>query len=124
MLHEGKAGWLLRQLRGVFTVLVFAPDGQLSVGLDDALRVLQSLPLEIGVVIVSRDAHAGSRGYVWLCDASGLAATRYAPDGAALYLLRPDQLVAGRRHGLGAAWLGEALRRAAQTELSYRTGRC
>ena len=59
-----------------------------------------------------------------LRDTEGFAFARYAPDGEALYLFRPDQHVAGRRRGLSATWLGDALRRACMTDVPFNLGSC
>ena len=124
ILAGGEPGWLLRQLPGEFTVAVFAAGGEIPTELADALRFLGSLPIAVRTAFVTRAGQPADMGYAWLRDAAGLAFARYAPEGEAVYLFRPDQHVAARRRGLSATWLGAALRRACRTEVAFAAGVC
>jgi 3-(3-hydroxy-phenyl)propionate hydroxylase len=124
VLAGGKPGWLLRQLPGEFTVAVFAAGGEVPTELADALRFLGSLPIAVRTVFVTRAGQPADQACAWLRDADGLAFSRYAPEGEALYLFRPDQHVAARRRGLSATWLGTALRRACLTDVAFDAGIC
>ncbi|MFS8085283.1 MAG: FAD-dependent monooxygenase, partial [Acidobacteriota bacterium] len=124
ILSGGKPGWLLHHLRGEFMVIVFASGGDTPAELVDALRFLRSLPFAVGVVFVTRAGSSAGDDFTWLRDAEGLAFSRYAPDGDAVYLFRPDQHIAARRRGLSATWLVEALRRVCLTDIPFKTGIC
>jgi 3-(3-hydroxy-phenyl)propionate hydroxylase len=131
----GEPGWLLERLcRRGFTALLFAPAGDIPAETLDALRVLDDLPIPVSTVVVTRDdpeavnrdpAHETTGdAFDVVRDREGLAFARYAPEGEAIYLLRPDQHVAGRRRGLSAGWLGEALRRATRTDIPFTVSMC
>jgi 3-(3-hydroxy-phenyl)propionate hydroxylase len=130
---DGERGWLLSHLGAGFAAVAFAADGVLPPESLDALRVLATLPIPVRTLVVTRDdPHAANAPaavavrdeFAVLRDTDGFAFARYAPDGDALYLFRPDQHVAARRRGLAATWLGEALRRASMTELPFNLGIC
>ena len=102
--------WLLPQLGGQFTALVFgAPDA-------GDLRALQSLrqgtlPLKL-VVVDAGEACTGQPGVTVLRDTEGLAAQRYDARPGTLYLIRPDQHVCARWRQADIAGVGQALARA------------
>ena len=102
--------WLLPQLGGQFTALVFgAPDA-------GDLRALQSLrqgtlPLKL-VVVDAGEACTGQPGVTVLRDTEGLAAQRYDARPGTLYLIRPDQHVCARWRQADIASVGQALARA------------
>ncbi|MEO8134650.1 MAG: FAD-dependent oxidoreductase [Betaproteobacteria bacterium] len=124
VLFGGRPGWLLRHLGGTFAVFVFAPQGELPAALHDALLQAALLPIPVHPIVVTRAPVLGDDAITWLVDKEGLAFARYAPDGEAVYLLRPDQHVAGRHASLTADWIGAALRSACMTETSFATGAC
>ncbi len=107
---EQGPGWLLPQLGGQFTALVFgAPDA-------GDLRALQSLrqgtlPLKL-VVVDAGEACTGQPGVTVLRDTEGLAAQRYDARPGTLYLIRPDQHVCARWRQADIAGVGQALARA------------
>ena len=117
--------WLLPHLCETgFTVLVFVADGEIPDDLVDAVRFLRTLPIDVAAIAVTRDATQRDDDFTMLRDGGGAAFSRYAPDGDAIYLLRPDQHVAARRIGLSATWLGAALRRACLTDIPFDAGVC
>ena len=115
-------GWLLRHLGGTFTAVMFTADGEVSGELLDAMRRLAELPIPVRTLVTTRHPVAPRGDAQWLVDAEGLAFSRYAPEGTATYLFRPDQHVAGRRASLTADWLGEALRRACMIDTPLTEG--
>jgi 3-(3-hydroxy-phenyl)propionate hydroxylase len=125
--HDGEADWLLRHLGGGFTAIVFTADGAIGDATIDALRALEHQPVPVATRVVlpgltraAIHSHIPSGGvpdeFVVLRDVEGLAFARYAPEGVAIYLFRPDQHVAGRRKDLSTRWIADALRRAAMSD--------
>ena len=108
---DGGAGWLLREIGGGFTALVFdAADAdavtrrlQAAAAGVAALRVLHVRPCGAA-------APAGAADH--LTDRDGLVAERYDLLPGTVYLLRPDQHVCARWRQPSAEALREALRRA------------
>jgi 3-(3-hydroxy-phenyl)propionate hydroxylase len=104
---DGRPGWLLEHLGGVFTLLHF--------GADDAgpvdLRGLGNLRPALRLVHVNGEPRATAAAEV-LGDPAGLARARYGGAPGVTYLIRPDQHVAARfaRYDPGA--VGRALARA------------
>ena len=106
----GRPHWLLRHLGRGFTVVAFIGGSLESAG---AVAVaLRSNEPELALVAVARvPAHLPFAATL-LIDREGLAFSRYAPEGNAIYLFRPDQHIAGRRVGLDTQWITAALARA------------
>ena len=106
--RDGRPGWFLNQIGGRFTVLVFgeAPpgDGVAPAGLEAS--VLTVLP-------AGASAAAGTASIV---DAEGLLAERYDARPGTVYLLRPDQHVAGRWRRFDPDRIARAMRRATALE--------
>ena len=105
---NGTPDWLLRHLGGRFTVVVFAGRGFEAAMVAGIPR--SSNGISIGVIVVAlsdttRHSDTTQHSTVLLVDREGLAFVRYAPDGDAVYLFRPDQHVAGRRAGYDVEWL-------------------
>ncbi|MGO4154994.1 FAD-dependent oxidoreductase [Cupriavidus sp. YAF13] len=103
-------GWLLPQLGGQFTALLFGtPDA-------DSLAALQRLgqgTLPLKLVVVSANAQcAASPGIAVWHDAEGLAARRYDARPGTLYLIRPDQHVCARWRQVDIAAVQQAMSRA------------
>ncbi len=122
--NAGRPEWLLRHLGGEFKIALFAADGEVSAQVLDALQQATLLPIPVRAIVIAQAAAAPRGDATWLVDREGLAFARYAPGGAAIYLFRPDQHVAGRRTGLATDWLGAALRRACMTDVSFTVGVC
>jgi 3-(3-hydroxy-phenyl)propionate hydroxylase len=108
---DGRAGWLLEHLGGVFTILRFGDESEQS----PDLRKLGNLRPELRIVQVDGhpDATAGSE---MLGDPEGLARARYGGSPGVTYLIRPDQHVAARFAGFDPDALSHALRRATLRE--------
>ncbi|NUA30878.1 FAD-dependent oxidoreductase [Cupriavidus basilensis] len=116
---QGQA-WLLAQLGGQFTALLFGiPD-------DDSLAALQRLQqgtLPLRLVVVSADAlSAASPGIAVWHDAEGLAALRYDARPGTLYLIRPDQHVCARWRQVDIAAVQQAMSRATGNLPGTQTG--
>lgn len=94
--------WLLEQLGGQFAALYFVGDGA-----PDPVAVQASLPAELALLPVSRAPQAGCTQ-----DVEGLLTERYDAAPGSLYLVRPDQHLAGRWRAPDAAALRAALARA------------
>ena len=100
VLRDGKPGWLLESIGEGFTLLAYgtAPD---AAGVDAG-------PLGL---TVRRVAPRGEARGADLVDVEGLVAERYDARPGTVYLLRPDQHVAGRWRDFDADKIGAALRR-------------
>lgn len=85
----GGQPWLLELLGGRFVCLVLG-------GMEPT-----SLPSGVDCLVLGRDFE----------DPTGLVMARYAPHGAAIYLIRPDQHVAARWHAPSADMIHQAWRR-------------
>jgi len=109
---RGAPGWLLDELAGTFTLLVFGDA-------ISAKAACESLPPRSPALrLVSIDATGkGSRD---LIDVKGIAAERYDAEEGSAYLLRPDQHVAARWRKIEGGALKSALDRA--VGLKVRTG--
>jgi 3-(3-hydroxy-phenyl)propionate hydroxylase len=102
-LPNGRAGWLLEQLGGDFTVLVFA-DSNPAAEIQDQLAILDT---PIKSVPVSGGPTADG-----FTDSQGLATKRYDGAPGTVYLIRPDQHVAARFRHFDVDRLRGALSRA------------
>jgi 3-(3-hydroxy-phenyl)propionate hydroxylase len=91
---DGREGWLLHQLGDAFKVLVFGPA--------PSAEVVRWGAVKAKVLVVGRD----------FTDPEELVAARYdaAPD--TVYLIRPDQYVAGRWRSFDAETIASAIGRA------------
>ena len=100
VLRDGRPGWLLESIGEGFTLLAYgaAPDAS---GVDAG-------PLGL---TVRRVAPRGEARGADLVDVEGLIAERYDARPGTVYLLRPDQHVAGRWRDFDADKIGAALRR-------------
>jgi 3-(3-hydroxy-phenyl)propionate hydroxylase len=106
--RDGRPGWLLEHLGGVFTVLHFGAEDR---GPPD-LRGLGNLRPALRLVHVNGAAAAGEA----LGDPQGLARARYGGAPGVTYLIRPDQHVAARFERYDPAAVGRALARASSRE--------
>ena len=109
---DGRPGWLLEHLGGVFTILRFGPECEAPAD----LRGLGNLRPELRLTQVNGQAAASTAGEI-LGDPEGLARARYGGAPGVTYLIRPDQHVAARfsrydpdavRRALARATLKEA----------------
>jgi 3-(3-hydroxy-phenyl)propionate hydroxylase len=102
--RAGKAAWLLEELGGTFTLLVFGDAAS-------AKAALESLPPRLPPLrLVSIDA--AGKELAALTDVKGVAFRRYDAASGTAYLLRPDQHIAARWREIDAAALGSAFHRA------------
>ncbi|MEO7760994.1 MAG: FAD-dependent oxidoreductase [Casimicrobiaceae bacterium] len=124
IVRSGTPGWLLQHFHPGFIAIVFAAEGELPDALIEALRFVASAQIPVNTLVVTRDEISGHDDFAWLRDVEGIAFARYAPQGDAVYLLRPDQHVVARRRGLSATWIGDALRRACMTDIVFNAGVC
>lgn len=103
-------GWLLAQLGGQFTALLFGTPDAAALA---ALQRLQQGTLPLRLVVVSADAMSTtSPGIPVWHDAEGLAAQRYDARPGTLYLIRPDQHVCARWRQVDIAAIQQAMSRA------------
>jgi 3-(3-hydroxy-phenyl)propionate hydroxylase len=108
---DGRPGWLLEHLGGVFTVLRFGDESEWPAD----LRWLGNLRPELCLLQVSDHASATAGAEV-LGDPEGLARARYGGAPGITYLIRPDQHVAARFARFEPDAVGRALRRATLRE--------
>ena len=107
MLFEGRPDWLLSHLGSRFTVVVFT-DGPVASSMLAAIPSLCNDVL-VDLIVIARDPMMAPSPATTLVDREGLAFERYAPEGRAVYLIRPDQHVAGRRAGHVVDWIVAAM---------------
>lgn len=104
VLAEGGEGWLLSRLGGRFVLLRFAAAGSAS-GPD----LVAGLAPAVDAITVTDD---GEPGPGRLVDPDGTAFRRWGAGDGSAYLVRPDQHVAARWHGVSPAEVAAALDRA------------
>ncbi|WP_321886548.1 FAD-dependent oxidoreductase [Paraburkholderia bannensis] len=114
---QGNAQWLLKQLGGRFTGLLFCRAGStLDEPTRTALDALANGPVPLNFVAVIDGEGAVPEGLpagtTVLRDTQGLAAQRYGAQDGAFYLIRPDQHVSARWHRVSAPRVERALKRA------------
>ena len=95
------AGWLLSELRGGFGALAFANTAAETPAATAGIDTIAVLPK-------GRRAQPCS-----VVDESGLVAERFGAQAGDVYVIRPDQYVAGRWHNPSNKQIAQALRRAA-----------
>jgi 3-(3-hydroxy-phenyl)propionate hydroxylase len=109
-----KSAWLLDQIGGDFTLLVFNGDRAAAAPTDSDIRRLEDNHIPVRTVIAAR---RGSRptspeGATVVEDEAGLARARFDAAQGAVYLLRPDQHVCARWRAFDAGKVMAALARA------------
>ncbi len=114
---QGREQWLLAQLGGRFTALVFCRAGEaLASGTRAALDALAAgaVPMHFVAVLEGEGAAPAGlpSGTSVLRDVDGLAAQRYDARDGACYLIRPDQHVCARWRHADAPRVERALKRA------------
>ena len=113
MAERGQGGWLLDRVGGRFTVLVFVNDPtQLDPVTVRSVQDIGEQPIPIEVVLVSPGPSDLTDGLRVLHDTAGRFAQRYDCAHGSVYLVRPDQHVAGRWRKLDAQAVLAALARA------------
>lgn len=113
-------GWLLAQLGGQFTALLFGTPDADSLA---ALQRLQQGTLPLRLVVVSANAlSTASPGIAVWHDTERLAAQRYDARPGTLYLIRPDQHVCARWRQVDIAAVQQAMARATSNLPGTQTG--
>jgi 3-(3-hydroxy-phenyl)propionate hydroxylase len=107
---DGRAAWLLGEMRGGFTLLCFADARSQSLAGLDALRATE-IPIEMCVVRPA-GARPPAGPYRQIVDAQGLVQAHYDAMPGTCYLIRPDQHVAARWRRSDAGAIARALARA------------
>jgi 3-(3-hydroxy-phenyl)propionate hydroxylase len=109
-LEDGSSGWLLRQLRGIFTALVHGPVSAATLAqLHAAAHGLAELQV-VTVLSGATPAHEAGAGCV--IDRLGCVAERYDLLPGTVVLLRPDQHVCARWRQPSAQALRASMMRA------------
>ncbi|QCP52518.1 FAD-dependent oxidoreductase [Trinickia violacea] len=115
----GNDDWLLSQLGGAFTALVFCGPEGVDAASVAALSALRDAALPVKSIVVSagplddyRQAGAALADITLLEDTEGIAAQRYDASPGTLYLIRPDQHVCARWRHAEPGDLEAALKRA------------
>jgi 3-(3-hydroxy-phenyl)propionate hydroxylase len=110
----GRPAWFLRQLSSRFACVLFAPaEGGLDASASLAELARDPVPIDLLVVRPgTANAATESPGARTIVDADGLLGERYDGQPGSVYLLRPDQHVAGRWRRVDAAAVRAAVARA------------
>jgi 3-(3-hydroxy-phenyl)propionate hydroxylase len=111
---EGQPAWLLRQLGGQFTGVLFCGGRGIDQATRTALNALRAGPIPLRLVVVlSGDAPAEPFTNMRVVrDSEGLASSRYDAKPGTFYLIRPDQHVCARWRQLDPEAVDHALTRA------------
>ncbi len=107
--HDAVDGWLLDHVGNRFQAIVYANDP--SAVDSNALIQLRSAAIAVEPIIVTPAATA-IPGIKTLHDSNGRFAQRYDAHDGTVYLVRPDQHVAGRWRSFDSAGIGAAVQRA------------
>ena len=109
----GAAGWLLDCIGNAFQALVYVNDpAAVDAAQVAVFRELADGPVPVEVVLVSPKGGAAPGGLRVLEDYAGRFAERYDARAGTVYLMRPDQHVAGRWRAFDATRVRAALARA------------
>lgn len=109
--RDGQPAWLLQEVGGAFTLLLFTDRPET---LDDAAAACDELargPIPLRSIVVAEQP-GNLPGMTVLHDGQHLAAQRYDAQEGTAYLIRPDQHIAARWRRLDAASVRAALARA------------
>ncbi len=111
---KGKDAWLLSFLGWKFKILIFCNESMLSLAKKNQLSFLEkeSIPIE-SVYVTSGDingTYCDKNGHIQ--DVKGLVYERFGCCIGDVYLIRPDQYVVARWHGLQISKIKKALSRA------------
>jgi len=92
---SGRVGWLLNYLGGRFVLLWFWPSGAFGENVCEKLAdALLGFKPSVELIVLSKISYTGMLG-----DPEGLAFRRWSGELGAMYLVRPDQHIAGRWRG-------------------------
>ena len=119
IIASGQPDWLLRQLGAHFTAAVFCADAALP---EDVVANLMQVIAGVNciTIIVARVPISVPSAVVALVDSEGIAFSRYAPGGKAIYIVRPDQHIIARRIGFSLDWIADAIGTARMTRPSTK----
>jgi 3-(3-hydroxy-phenyl)propionate hydroxylase len=107
-LHNGADTWATEAVAGRFAAITFVDEpGNLSA---NASLAPAPGPLAVEQIAITRRAGVAPTGWKLLRDVEGLLARRCDARTGTTYLVRPDQVVAGRWRTLDMPVLTEALR--------------
>ncbi|HJQ58505.1 MAG TPA: FAD-dependent monooxygenase, partial [Vineibacter sp.] len=106
----GAQVWASEAVAGRFAVVTFA-DRPESVPADVTVR-LDAGPIVLERLAIVRDGGRAPSGWTTLSDTQGMLARRCDARGGTTFLVRPDQVVAGRWRTLDMVALAEGMRRA------------
>ncbi|QEL66486.1 3-(3-hydroxy-phenyl)propionate hydroxylase [Oryzomicrobium terrae] len=111
--EAGKNGWLLDAVGGRFVALAYVADpAAVDTATADALRALADAPIPVEAVLVSPKAGNAPAGLRLVEDYAGRFAERFDAQPGTVYLIRPDQHVAGRWRAFDSARVRAAVARA------------
>jgi len=111
--EAGKNGWLLDAVGGRFVALVYVADpAAVDAATADALRALSDAPIPVEAVLVAPRAGTAPAGLRLVEDYAGRFAERFDAQPGTVYLVRPDQHVAGRWRAFDPARVRAAVARA------------
>ncbi len=109
----GRDAWLLDRVGNRFMALLYVSDpAALDAATARALKALGDAPIPIEAVLVSPAAGSAPEGLPVFEDYTGRFAERYDAQPGTVYLVRPDQHVAGRWRAFETARVKAALARA------------
>jgi len=106
--EQERQGWLLNYLGWKFKLLVFADIKELSRQQVSELLSLASDDVPLETIFIGSDQ---SEDAICLKDIKGLMAERYGVGNGGVYLIRPDQYVAGRWYDLDVDKIKQAVQR-------------
>jgi 3-(3-hydroxy-phenyl)propionate hydroxylase len=111
---DDRHAWLLDQIGGEFTLLLFGRGGEMPPATVEALRDLAgTAPVPVRVVVVEpRGAHPRAPQGVRVIGEDGMVSQRFDARPGTAYLLRPDQHVCARWRSFDASRVRAALARA------------
>jgi 3-(3-hydroxy-phenyl)propionate hydroxylase len=113
MKEDGSDCWLLDCVGDQFMALVYLSDpAELDVATARTFKALADSPIPIDVIVVSPKAGQAPEGLRVLQDHRGRFAERYDSKHGTVYLMRPDQHVAGRWRAFDVDSVKAALARA------------
>ncbi len=110
---DGRDGWLLEQVGGGFTLVIFGDGGEVPASRIEAVRALGEGMVPVRTVLVEpRGAKLRSLGGLRVLEEDGLVSQRLDARPGTTYLLRPDQHVCARWRAFDLSKVQAAVARA------------